>query len=143
MHKFFIGKFASTSATSGNLRSCESVIMNFMYSLEAYKLECPHCLLFASLLADLYGFNVLLFICDLRQIIQEDCGYKILEQLEKKNGIEHVQIPYAKIKNVAGRFISRNKVSEGVEVFMDKLRETHPSVGLLSIGAYRVQHRTR
>lgn len=52
--------------------------MNFMYSVDAFKLDSVHCLLFGQLLAELLTANVGLFIGDVRGIIEEECGFKIL-----------------------------------------------------------------
>ena len=127
VHKFFISRFGSHNTT---IKSCESVILNFMSSIDFFKSSSPHCLLFGQLLAELYSGSVSIFLVETRGIIEEECGFKILSLLERKNGVEGVKIPYAKIRSIAGKFLVRGGVEAGVETFMEYLREKYPSVGL-------------
>ena len=127
VHKFFVSKFSSQK---NNLRSCESVILNFMYSIDSFKNESPHCLLFGQLLAELFTGNVSIFVAELRSIIQDECGFKILQQLEKKNGIEQVKVPVSKLKPIISKFVTRKGFDSGVEAFMEHLKEKFPTVSI-------------
>ena len=72
--------------------------------------------------------NVGLFIGELRNIIEDDCGFKILAQLEKKGSLEGVRIPYSKVRSVVGKFVARNAVENGTEAFMESLKNQYPTV---------------
>jgi len=116
-------------ASKNNLKLCESTILNFLFSVDSYKADSAHCLLFGQLMADLYTPAVPLFIGDIRSTIEEECGYKILDQMERKNGIEMVKIPYAKIKGILSRIVNaRGGMDTGVEAFSIQLRERFPTV---------------
>jgi hypothetical protein len=132
--RYFEQKFP---ASKTNLKLCESMILNFLYSVDVYKSECQHCLLFGQLCAELYTPAVPLFIGDLRTIIEDECGFRILSHIEKKGGVDFVKIPYTKIKNIIGRFVQNRGVDNGVEAFSAQLREKFPTVNIsLTLASY-------
>lgn len=79
-------------------------------------------------MAELYTPAVPLFIGDLRTIIEDECGFRILSHIEKKGGVDFVKIPYTKIKSIIGRFVHNRGIDNGVEAFSAQLREKFPTV---------------
>lgn len=104
------------------------VILNFMFSVDAFKSESNHCLLFGQMLSEILMANVGLFIGEVRGIIEDECGFKILSALEKKSALEAIRIPYAKLRGIVAKFVSRTSVESGVEAFMEQLRDRYPTV---------------
>ncbi len=99
-----------------------------MFSVDAFKSESNHCLLFGQMLSEILMANVGLFIGEVRGIIEEECGFKILNALEKKNTLENIRIPYSKLRGIVSKFVSRTSVDSGVEAFMENLRDRYPTV---------------
>ena len=92
------------------------------------------------MISELLTSNVGLFIGELRNIIEDDCGFKILGQLEKKSNLEGVRIPYSKVRSIVGKFVARTAVESGTEAFMESLKNQYPTVcDYLIIASHRVQ----
>lgn len=85
-------------------------------------------LLFGQLLAELYESNVLVFIGELRRIIEADCRVSILGQLEKKAEANAIRVAYSKIKSVLGKFVLRSSQENSVELLLAQLQARFPTV---------------
>lgn len=116
------------------MKPCESVlifnktILDFIHSVDRYKGESEHVLLFGQLLAEMYEANVIVFIGELRNIIETDCRMSILSHLDKAQNANAIRIPYAKIKSVISKFVLRNSVDNSVELLMEQLKTRYPTV---------------
>lgn len=117
-----------------------------MTSVDSFKVENGHCLLFGQMMAEMMEGNVGVFIGELRGIVEDECGFKILQQLEKRGGLDGVRIPYSKIKGIISKFITQSGVESGVEVFMTQIKERFPNVilNVLTLAVeYGVQYRVQ
>ena len=98
-------------------------------------------LLFGQLLAEMYEANVIVFIGELRNIVETDCRMTILSQLDKSQNVNAIRIPYAKIKSVISKFVLRNSVDNSVELLMEQLKTRYPTVKRELPASHRIQHR--
>lgn len=101
-----------------------------MHSIEKFKNENNHVLMFGQLLCEIYEPNVLVFIGELRALIETDCNIKILNLMDR-GGLEASRIPYSKIRSIVDKVVVRNSIENSVEIFMEKLREKYPTVAYI------------
>ena len=125
VHKYFLARFKDKSNA---LKSCESTILNFMYSVDSFKAENSHCLLFGQLMAEVFSSNVPVFIGELRTVLEDECGFKLISMLEKKAGLDGVRLPYAKLRGIISKFVTKGGMDTGTESFMDQLRNAYPTL---------------
>lgn len=102
-------------------------ILDFMYSVEKYKSENNHVLLFGRLLCEIYEPNVLVFIGELRALIEADCNMKILTLMDR-GGLDGARISYNRIRAIVDKVVVRNSMENSVEIFMEKLKQKYPTV---------------
>jgi len=124
---YFTDKLGSTN--KGKLKKCEHTIINFLYSIELYKEECPLSLIFGQLLAEMYGSDLTIFISELRMLIQSEVGKSLIKHVSNKPSLDTYRVPFKKIRYIISLFMSKGTMSEhSVESFMQMLIDRFPSL---------------
>lgn len=124
---YFVRKFDKRK--TGNLKKCEHTIINFMYSIEEFKEESLSCQLFGQLLAEMYGSDFTIFVTELRNSIQHETRKSILKHLEKRPNLDKYNIPFRKLSNIIGMFLSKGAMDDhSVESFMTLLTDKYPDI---------------
>jgi hypothetical protein len=127
VHSYFEKKLGAT--TKGKLKKCENTMINFLYSIELYKEECPLSLIFGQLLAEMYGSDLTIFVSELRMMVQEEVGKNLIKHVSNKPSLDTYKIPFKKIRKIISVFLSKGTMIEhSVESFMQLLIEKHPSL---------------
>ena len=104
-------------------------MINFLYSIELYKEECPLSLIFGQLLAEMYGSDLTIFVSELRMMVQEEVGKNLIKHVSNKPSLDTYKIPFKKIRKIISVFLSKGTMIEhSVESFMQLLIEKHPSL---------------
>ena len=127
VHKFFKEKLENGK---GALKKCEQVITNFIYSLDNYKEECLLCLLFGQLLAEIYSSDLLIFVSELRMMIQSETRKSMLRVLTKQSDLDDYQIHYNKVRQVISVFLASGNVGHSVDSFMELLVQKFPTINI-------------
>lgn len=124
--RYFMLKFDQSK--SGNLKKCEHEVVNFVYSVEMYKEESLIAQLFGQLLAEMYGSDLTIFVTELRMSIQREVAKSILKHLNKRPNLDKYKIPYRKLGEIIGIFLTKGTMEHSVDSFMSLLVDKYPSI---------------
>jgi hypothetical protein len=127
VHKYFKDKLESGK---GALKKSEQVITNFIYSVDNYKEECLLCLLFAQLLAEIFSSDLLIFVSELRMMIQSETRKSTTRYLQKNNDLDGFNIQYNKVRNIIGVFLAKGSMGHSVDSFMELLLQKYPTINI-------------
>lgn len=133
VHKFFKKKL---DQGRGGIKKCEQTITNFLYSIDIYKENCLLCLLSGQLLAEMYGSELLIFVSELRMMIQTETRKSLLKVLQKKNDLESYNIQYNKVKDIIRVFLASGNMGQSVDSFMQLLLQKYPTINIDFVISY-------
>lgn len=112
------------------MKRCEQTITNFIYSIDTYKEDCLLALLFGQLLAEIYGSDLLIFVSELRMMIQSETRKSLLKVLQKRNDLNTYNIQYNKVRNIISVFLASGNVGHSVDSFMELLLQKYPTINI-------------
>lgn len=133
VHKYFKNKL---DKGRGGIKKCEQTITNFLYSIDIYKEDCKLCLLSGQLLAEMYGSDLLIFISELRMMIQTETKRSLLKVLQKRNDLDTFNIQYNKVKDIISVFLASGNMGQSVDSFMELLLQKYPTICIDFVVSY-------
>jgi len=69
--------------------------MNFIHSIEAFKANSTHCMLFGQILSGIIPVEGVGFLVDLRGFIEQELNVFIEKHFSNVNGLKDIVINYA------------------------------------------------
>jgi hypothetical protein len=101
-----------------------------------YKEQCLLCLLFGQLLAEIYGSDLLIFLSELRMMIQTETRKSLLKVLQKRNDLDSYNIQYNKVRSIISVFLASGNMGHSVDSFMELLLQKYPTINIDFVISY-------
>ena len=101
--KFIYDHFVTQPDNPNLLKKHEKVLMNFIHSVESYKHESTHSMLFGQIMSGVIPTEGLGFLVDLRGFIEQELGDYILESFNNKVGLQDTVITFVQMRNITDK----------------------------------------
>lgn len=128
LSKFIYDQFVTVPENSNLVKNQEKVLMNFIHSIESYKTESTHVMLFGQIISGIVAVEGVGFLIDLRGFIEQELNLTISKAINDFNmQLENIVINYTQLRSITdkvfgyGAYESRNE-------FLDTIKEAFPEI---------------
>lgn len=103
LSKFIYDHFVTDPTNPHALQGHEKTIMNFIHSVESYKQESTHSMLFGQIMSGIIPVEGVGFLVDLRGFIENEIGAYILKTFSPSLGLQNTSITFAQMRNITDK----------------------------------------
>lgn len=103
LSKFIYDHFVTDPTNPNALKGHEKTIMNFIHSVESYKHESTHSMLFGQIMSGIIPVEGVGFLVDLRGFIENEIGTYILQKFDSRSGLQNTIITFAQMRNITDK----------------------------------------
>lgn len=103
--------------------------MNFIHSIEAFKGESTHCMLFGQIISGIIPVEGVGFLVDLRGFIEQELNVYIEQHFSQVTGINDIAINFTQLRNITDKVFGYGAYETRNE-FLDTVKNNFPDLNL-------------